>query len=223
MKTFYNVITAILSVLIINSCKKDHVPASVADIDGNVYKVVTIGTQAWLQENLKTTKLNDGTSIPILPDNTQWANLQSGGLCYLNNDEATNKDTYGALYNWYTVKTGHICPVGWHVPARDEVNTLVTYLGGPSNAMAKLMETGPEHWNTFPNPGTNESGFTALPGRLRYTNGSFTGVPEGASFWISTENNDASGFSWYIVSGAAVGFNDHAYKQYGLSIRCIQN
>jgi uncharacterized protein (TIGR02145 family) len=223
MNLLIKISLGIFSVLFLNSCKKDEVPTSVTDKDGNVYKVVTIGTQAWLQENLKSTKLNDGTSIPIVTENSQWSQLQSPGACYLNNDEATNKDTYGALYNWYTVKTGHICPVGWHVPTKDEVNTLVTYLGGPGKAWLKLMETGPEHWSTFPNPGTNESVFTALPGRLRYTSGSFTGVPEGATWWISNENNDISGFSWYVVNGAAIGFSDNAYKQFGLSVRCIQN
>lgn len=72
----------------------------VTDIDGNVYYTVTIGSQVWMAENLKTTKHNDGTAIPLVTDPTQWGNLTTPGYCWNNNDETTYKNTYGALYNW---------------------------------------------------------------------------------------------------------------------------
>src|ERR1035437_3551657 len=84
--------------------------AACTDTDGNNYTVVTIGTQTWMAENLKTTQYNDGTTIPNVTDITSWANLTTGAYSWYNNDAGTYKNTYGALYNWYTVNTGKLAP-----------------------------------------------------------------------------------------------------------------
>ena len=118
----------------------------VQDIDGNNYLTVTIGTQIWMAENLRTTKYNDGTAIPLVTDNTTWANLTTPAYCWYNNDAKTNGSTYGALYNWYSVNTKKLCPTGWHVPNDTEWTTLTTYLGGTAVAGGKLKETGTAHW-----------------------------------------------------------------------------
>ena len=76
----------------------------IKDIDGNVYKTVTIGTQTWMAENLKTSKYNDGSSIPNITDETQWTNTTAGAWCYYDNDDVNNAK-YGKLYNWYTVNS----------------------------------------------------------------------------------------------------------------------
>ena len=107
-----------LHLILINSCSKDEAennPASITDKDGNVYTSVTIGTQVWMVENLKTTKYNDGTPIPNVTDNTEWSNLTTPAYCWYDND-ITKKNPYGALYNGYAVRTGKLCPTGWHVP-----------------------------------------------------------------------------------------------------------
>jgi uncharacterized protein (TIGR02145 family) len=137
---------------------------TVTDIDGNIYHTVTIGTQVWMVENLKTTKYRNGDPIPNVTGNA-WAALTTGAYCWYNNDAATYKATYGALYNWYAVADSrNIAPTGWHVPTDAEWTTLTTFLGGESVAGGKLKETGTNHW-TSPNTGaTNETGFTALPG-----------------------------------------------------------
>jgi hypothetical protein len=70
---------------------------TVADIDGNVYQTIGIGSQYWITENLKTTQFNDGTPIPLVTDNSTWQFLVAPGYCWYNNDEATNKELYGAL------------------------------------------------------------------------------------------------------------------------------
>ena len=88
---------------------------TVKDADGNVYASTTIGKQVWLVENLKTTKYNDGTPIPLVTKDNAWQELKTGAYCWLNND-IKNKDVSGALYNWYTIKTKKLCPKGWHVP-----------------------------------------------------------------------------------------------------------
>ena len=87
-------------IIFLYSCKKPDSKAndsviSVADKDGNIYKTVTIDTQFWMAENLKTTSYNDGTSIPLVIDSTAWINLIAPGYCWYNNNESANKNLYG--------------------------------------------------------------------------------------------------------------------------------
>ena len=137
---------------------------TVTDIDGNIYKTVTIGSQVWLAEDLKTTKYNDGTPIPYVTDKEEWINTKSGAYCWncwYCKDES-NDSIYGALYNWYAI-TGKLCPVGWHVSTDQDWETLIDYCGGWEIAGGKLKEVGTIHWES-PNLGaTNEFGFTAIP------------------------------------------------------------
>ena len=112
-------------------CTKDNnnnPSSSITDTDGNVYTSVAIGTQVWMVENLKTTKYNDNSAIPLVTDNTAWGNLSTSGYCWYSNDIA-NKTAYGALYNWYAVNTSKLCPTGWHVPIDAEWKILERNLG----------------------------------------------------------------------------------------------
>ena len=128
-------IMVVLSILT-NSCSKSGdnsnpapPPITVTDIDGNVYHLITIGTQVWLVENLKTTRYNDGAPIPLVTDSAAWSLLTTPGYCWYNNDIA-NKNPNGALYNWFAVNTGKLAPTGWHVPTDAEWTILTTFLGG---------------------------------------------------------------------------------------------
>ena len=143
---------------------------TVTDIDGNVYNTVTIGTQTWMKENLKTTKLNDGSDITQISDNSIWGFYTSKAYCWYNNDKITYKDTYGAIYNLSTVATRKLCPIGWHVPSDNEWSILAKNLGGANVAGAKLKESGTLHWTAPNSEATNGSGFTALPGGYRINN-----------------------------------------------------
>ena len=97
--------------MLFSGCKKDDDDTNaVKDIDGNVYKTVKIGTQEWFAENLKTTKYNNGKNIPLVRDANAWGELSTPGYCWFNNNQAANGKTYGALYNWFTVETGNLCP-----------------------------------------------------------------------------------------------------------------
>jgi uncharacterized protein (TIGR02145 family) len=209
------------------SCKKEgNDPETVTDIDGNVYKTVTIGTQVWLAENLKTTKLNDGDEIPLVTGNSQWTNLTTPGYCFQDNDEATYKDDYGALYNWWAVNTNKLCPAGWHIPSSTEVSELITILGGEDLAGGALKEKGTAHWLS-PNEGAiNSKGFSALPGGHRYgQGGNFTSVGYEGDFWTSTVDNLPGESAWYLflkhnVAGAYI---DDQYMRDGYSVRCIKD
>jgi uncharacterized protein (TIGR02145 family) len=132
--------------------------SSASDI-GNIWKAIQIGIQIRMAKNLKTNKLNDNTPISKVTDPAAWGTLITPGYSWYYN-ASTLKATYGALYNWYVVNTGKLCPTGWHVPDKSEWETLVIYLGGVDQAGGKMKEEGTLHW-TSPNFGaTNESGFT---------------------------------------------------------------
>lgn len=193
----------------------------ISDIDGNVYNIVNIGAQVWMKENLKTTKYKDGTAIPLVTNNTEWSALATPAYCWYNNDEATYKAVYGALYNWHTVNTGKLCPTGWHVPTDAEWTTLTTYLGGESVAGGKLKETGTIHWTT-PNTGaTNESGFTALPGGYRELDGSFKTINYNGNWWSSTEASTSH--VWYRGLYETTTVRSSHAKGVGFSVRCIKD
>jgi len=197
---------------------------TVTDIDGNVYKTITIGTQTWMAENLRTTKYRDGTAIPNVTDNTAWSNLTTPAYCWYSNDASSYKSRYGALYNWYAVNTGMLAPTGWHVATDAEWTTLTTFLGGESVAGGKLKETGTVNWGS-PNTGaTNSSGFTALPGGCRFNyDGAFNYAGYDGNWWSSAE--DGTNFAWFrtMYYNYGIVFRNNYYKHYGFSVRCIRD
>jgi uncharacterized protein (TIGR02145 family) len=205
----------------------------VTDIDGNVYHVVTIGTQVWMAGNLKTTKYNDGTAIPNIIDNTAWAAPTTGAYSDYSNTPA-NSTTYGRLYNWYAVDNNaatkvasnggkNVCPTSWHVPNDAEWTTLITFLGGETVAGSKLKETGTTHW-TAPNAGaTNETGFTALPGGLRYDSGTYDTIRSLGDWWSSTEYSTTVAWDRGVYSSYAGVGRYGSNKQSGFSVRCLRD
>ena len=172
---------------------------TVTDKSGNIYDTVHIGTQVWLQQNLATTKYNDGTPISLVTGNT-WYTLTTEAYCWYNNDSATYKPMSGALYNWYAVNTAKLCPTGWHVPSDAEFTTLVKFLdpnAGASECYCEqsttagnaLKATGTVLWGNG-NVGTNSSKFTAVGGGYRsYNCDCFAGHPAVAYFWTSSPHS----------------------------------
>jgi len=208
------------------SSNNTNISSPSTDKDGYSYKTVTIGTQVWFAENLKTTKYNDGTAIPLVTGNSAWSSLYSPGYCWYNNDATTNKSAYGALYNWYTINTGKLCPTGWHVPSYDEWLKLTTYLEGEDIAGGKLKETGTSHWLS-PNTGaTNSTGFTAIPGGNRHSDGTFNNIGINGIWWSSFEVSSApSGNAWYWVTTNNLNkiVKSSTSRQYGFSVRCLKD
>jgi uncharacterized protein (TIGR02145 family) len=204
--------------------------ATITDIDGNVYNTVWINGRQWTKENLKTTKYRDGSAIPNITDNTAWTTQSAGAYCWYNNDIA-NKPTYGALYNFYTVNTGNLCPTGWHVPTDAEWYAMENYVDPTINdpnatgwrgtdAGTKLKATS--GW--YSSNGTDNYGFSALPGGYRYYNdGTFGNVGYIGLWWSSTEC-DAT-YAWYRIMGYDDGsvsrYNND--KRYGFAVRCVRD
>ena len=195
----------------------------IADIDGNIYNSLIIGTQTWMIENLKTTKFNDDTVIPNVTNGTDWNILTTPGYCWYNNEEEPFKNLYGALYNWYTVNSSKLCPIGWHTPTNTEWTTLTNYLGGASVAGGKMKEIGETHWQS-PNTGaTNESGFTALPGGHRGDSGAFGITGSYSLFWSSTESDMNHALLPTVTSTSINVAINNFDKKSGLSVRCLKD
>jgi uncharacterized protein (TIGR02145 family) len=193
---------------------------SVTVVDGNVYHTVTIGTQVWMVENLKTTKYNDGNPIPMETDPSVWPNLTTPAYCWYN-DSAAYGTTYGALYNCYAVNTGKLAPTGWHVPTDSEWSVLTTYLGGETVAGGKMKESGMTHWLTPNTDATNETGFSALPGGSRST-GAYSSSGMVGDWWSSTSSGGQN--SWFrSMSYNSAGVTRVARPWfYGFSVRCVK-
>jgi uncharacterized protein (TIGR02145 family) len=188
----------------------------IKDIDGNEYKTVKIGTQTWMSENLKTTKYNDGTDIPLVTEAKGWQEF-TPAYCWYNNEETADKNGYGALYNWYAVNTNKLCPTGWHVPtSEDTFLSFFRYLN-PKGFSYK------DSWKDLFKSIT-DSGFKPIPaGSRNYSEGTFGGAEKNANWWISNEENS------YIAKGWAMNFiNIDAHpiaesKRNGNSVRCVKD
>jgi len=195
------------------------------DVDGNVYNTVMIGNQAWMTTNLKTSRYYDKTNIPLVTDNTQWSARSSSAFCWYKNDVGMNIDNYGALYNWFAVNTGKLCPIGWHVPSEYEWAILTDCIGGEYTASGKLKEAGEDHWFD-PNYGaSNDYGFTALPGGYRtgLAAGSFRARGFSGWWWASSEDQPTTARGRQMTFDSDYLARGSALKQNGYSVRCIKD
>lgn len=194
---------------------------TVSDIDGNVYKTVIIGTQEWMAVNLKVTKYNDGASIPNITENSEWIELTNGAYCWYGNNETSYSNLYGALYNWYAVETGKLCPSGWHVPTDEEWATLVDFVGGENTAGLKLKATN--GWDSNGN-GTDDYEFSALPGGNRnHVNGSFSDKGINGSWWSATQDDPVYAWQRFMYYGNDKVSRSSFKKKFGFSVRCVKD
>ncbi len=198
---------------------------TILDIDSNSYNTVVIGTQTWMQENLKTTRFNNGiliptTSLPIFNDTTmlfQWPY----------NDDTTYINIYGRLYTWNIARgSDNVCPVGWKVPNKSDWDTLSNFLGGDSIAGGKMKEIGTAHWLITDSTVDNSSGFTGLGGGFRGNPSGFRNLGSNGSFWSSTPFGTNGiyprGFGYSLFSNTSTLSSSVAVGNNGKSIRCIK-
>ncbi len=211
-------------IFIFAGCEKDDGKTDpVADIDGNVYETIPVGNQVWMAENLRTTKLNDGTEIRLITKNQEWYNNSGPAFSWYNNDSSMFKVPYGALYNGYIAVNEKICPAGWRVPDKNDWNELVITLGDSTVAGGKLKVEGPTQWHS-PNTGSdNSSKFTALPSGIRYFEGTFSSLSYFTAFWSVTESDTSSLFFMSLSYLDAKASSGSKSKKHGFSIRCIRD
>lgn len=212
-----SLVLLIFSVLI--SCNKE---MSVSDIDGNSYKIIKIGKQIWMAENLKTTKFNDGEPIQNITKNTNWKKTKKAAYSAYNNNEAAHKE-YGFLYNHHCIENSkNIAPKGWRIPNEEDIRILEEYVKSNTKAGIYLKEKGNQHWLISSNTDNKSSGFNMLPSGYRDEEGNFYMLKSNGYFW--TENASVELYHWSnrIFQAFADVRRDSIYKQYGFSIRCIK-
>jgi uncharacterized protein (TIGR02145 family) len=199
----------------------------VLDVEGNVYKTVKIGSQTWMAENLKTTHLNDNSTIHHSHPGSyvfgNWCSYDFTKLeapAYCKHFFTEGIENYGHHYNFYTVKSDKICPSGWHVPSETDWDTLINYLGGPDIAGDKLKDTIPKNWYGLDiGNATNESGFSAVgAGYLScgYEN-------PGNAIWWALGGSDESAISYSINPSQPGISKNNTLTSIGLKIRCIKD
>lgn len=197
-------------------------------LDGelNFYKVVRIGMQIWMAENLNT-----GTVINSA-NTSQTRNEPTEKYCYLDNKD--NCQIYGGIYQWDEMMnyqpsdsglvgtTKGVCPDGWHIPTQKEWLTLIDYLGGDQIAGGKLKESGTAFWLSSPGT-TNESGFSGLPGGMHSSTG-WSELHRNGYWWTSTGFKvGGNNYSWALNAYSVAALNNETVKNSGLSVRCVKD
>lgn len=158
-----------------------------------------------------------------LPHVLEYSKSLLDGYCWYKND-VNNKNTYGALYNWYAVNTGKLAPIGWHIPSDNEWIALAGSLGGTIVAGGKLKETGTALWLAPNGEATNESGFTARPGGSRESGlGNFSHKGLRGLWWTSSPAAPEAAWVLSLNNENAAVNNISFQRRYGLSVRCIKD
>lgn len=189
----------------------------VVGFDYHAYETVAIGDQCWFAENLRTTQYADGSDVVIWPSGT--AGPSSPAACAYT-DPGEQAD-YGMLYNYYaTVHDAGLCPTGWHVPVDSEFQTLISFVGSDPGTKLKASASDEPSWN-----GTNDYGFSALPGGWSYSNPSQVGTK--GEFWTSSTGLSASAptnarMYFFYNDLPAVNPGDNHPAQ-GRSVRCLKD
>ncbi len=202
--------------------------ADYPSIKNKVYKPteisgVKIGNQIWMTQNLKVAFFRNGDSVPYVKTAEDWEKAgkeQKPAWCYYNNDPA-NDGKYGKLYNWYAVNDARgLAPAGWHIPSDLEWKQLTDYIGGNEAAGKKLKSAS--GWELNGN-GTNESGFSGLPGGYRYDYGFFNYGGLFAVWWASPVEYTSFAWLYYQAYNFGNAFRYFPNKAFGFSVRCVKN
>jgi len=189
--------------------------------NGREYKIIKIGDQCWMAENL-----NIGDRIAGITNQSNNDFLEK--YCFA--DLETNCDVYGGMYQWnemmqYEIgwENRGICPFSWHIPSGDEMDLLVDFLGGAAIAGSALKETGFEHWLSTNTDATNSSGFTAFGAGERMTSGGFHRYHELGSFWSATDDGASSAYRMTLTHNHGLAQLINVDTAWGFSVRCIKD
>jgi uncharacterized protein (TIGR02145 family) len=236
---------ASLLFIVVTSCNKTDDPVeeipvneTVKDADGNIYNTIKIGNQVWMVENLKTTKYNDGTEILNVINDLQWNDLKTAGYCNYENRE-NFVAIYGRLYNWHAVNTGKLAPAGWHVPTDNDWTILENYLiangynsnGSTNENLISKSLCAKTNWAISKETSTpgcapennNSTGFTALPGGIRFSNGRFYSIEKGGYWWSSTEYDSNLAYNREMGYDYANMLRINISKEFALSVRLVKD
>jgi uncharacterized protein (TIGR02145 family) len=208
---------------------------TVTDVDGNVYRTVSVGDQCWLVENLKTTKFNDGADISNVTNNDDWNSLSIAAFAWYDND-ITNKDADGAIYNYYAVATDKLCPTGWHVATDNEWKELEGFVDsqyGLGNAewdaaswrgddVGVKLKTRYD-WN-FEGNGTDDFGFEVYPNGFRdAVSGEFERKNEWGTIWTDKNGTETDNYrrEFSVQEDRSARYN--CSPRSGYAVRCLKD
>ncbi|HKL66961.1 MAG TPA: fibrobacter succinogenes major paralogous domain-containing protein, partial [Bacteroidales bacterium] len=223
---------------------------TITDIDGNSYNTVTIGSQVWMAENLRVARYTTAIPIPGGLTNEEWETTTSGAYAVyphssaegLNSEEEV-LEAYGALYNWYAVETGNLCPTGWRVPTEDDWTQLTDHLlnnydsinsSNISNYLKSRRQVDSPLGGEFATSnhprwdydnddyGKDFIGFSALPGGYRSSGGTFWYIGSGWYFWLFTEASVEDARYSYIYNRDGTIRKFSTNKLQGNTVRCTK-
>lgn len=197
--------------------------STVNDYENNSYNTVGIGYHIWMAENLRSVRYNNGSLIPLVRKDSLWGTLATPAYCWYENDSVSNHITYGALYNWFSVETGNLCPVDWHVATLDDVTELINYVGGAGKAGKMLKEPGTTHWERPNIDSTNVYGFTARGGGKRSDTGVDDFLKVEGNWWILEKYSTLNAYYFNILFNYSNAFQAYFNKKTGMSVRCVKN
>lgn len=226
----FSEIVILALVIILNACTKKATPepdlsgSVVKDIDGNQYDVISIGSQKWTKQNLRTSHYKNGQVIPQVSDPALWSALTTGAWCWYNNDSTTYAATYGKLYNWYAVNDPRgLAPESFHIPDDVEWTTLSSALGGNTVSGGAMKETGLVHWLSPNASATNSSNFTGLPSGFRNSDGTFNGITYSAPFWSATIFDAENSYIRELFYLNVNLLRNYNFNKNGFAVRCVRN
>jgi len=200
--------------------------------DHQTLKVVEIGTQVWMDDNLSVGHYRNGDPIPQVQDQDKWNSVTYGAWCYINNDPEYGR-MYGKLYNWYAVNDPRgLAPEGWGVPTDKEWKILENYLGMSQVDADNTGKRGTDQGDKLKSRsgwvdngnGNNSSGFNAPPGGWRRSsNGSFGPVGGSTYIWTSSEHSSSAAWVRALYFNGAYISRGSLPKQGGYSVRLIRD
>ena len=208
--------------IIISNLTFSQTPNTVKDVDGFEYKIVKLGTQTWMTQNLNVTRFRNGDPIPEATTEDEWIKAEKNktpAWCYYQNDPE-NGGNYGKLYNWYAVTDERgLAPAKWRIPASEDWQRLINYLGKKEKAGEQLKaDSG---WRDEGH-GNNKSGFKALPGGNRSDRGVFHSIGSFGYWWSSQEHGSETA-EGYDMGYRYKTINRFAFRKgNGFSVRCVK-
>lgn len=213
----------VIAVIMLNSC------GYFASKEEGASKEVTIGSQVWMTKNLDVLTFRNGDRIPEAKTDEEWKKAgenKQPAWCYYDNDPE-NGAKYGKLYNWYAVNDSRgLAHEGWKIPSDEDWSRLTDFLGGEDVAGTKMKSTN--GWaNNFKGEsgnGTNESGFSGLPGSYRHPSGTFEGIGLSCTWWSSSELGPSVAWTRSLnYKSGSVDRDDIYWKEYGYYVRCLRD
>jgi len=187
---------------------------------------VEIGTQIWM-ENLNVETFKNGYSILEAKTEKEWIKAgekKQPAWCYYDNDPIKG-EKFGKLYNWHAVNDPRgLAPTGWHIPTDEDWTILTDHLGGVDESGKKMKFTA--YWADNKDKsgnGTNESGFSGLPGGARDIDGKFEDLFRFGSWWNSSEGGTYG--PWILDLGFSFdkARKGSEHKNAGISVRCVKD